>query len=256
MKDKKSLPIWLGMAFAVLVIVYGIWHIIDTASQYEKAEQEYEDVRGMAVKEEDEEDSSGEEDAKHKTSVKPPITVDLEALKKQNPDTVGWIYYPAAGINYPVMQDEDNKYYMTHTYKGEKNAAGSIFLDMAGSPDFSDDNTMVYGHNMRNGSMFGALKKVRDKGVVKENPYIWMFLEDGCYCYEIFSWHDAKTTDSSFHTKFAGEEEKEEYIKHITELAEEKRNVKAGKEDRILTLSTCTSDSSVRFLVHGVLKEE
>lgn len=253
-KRKESWPVWIGMALAAAVILYGIWHIYDTTRQYEEADKEYEKVRDMAVKEQ-EADEDDKEDGGDKT-VKPPITVDIAALKKENPDTVGWIYYPAVGINYPIMQDKDNKYYMNHTFKGEKNAAGSIFLDTAGSAEFTDENTMVYGHNMRNGSMFGALKNIRNEGMAEENPYIWVFLESGNYRYRICSWHDAKTTDDSFRTKFETEEEKKAYIQHISELAEEKTGRELKPKDKILTLSTCTSDSSVRFLVHGVLEED
>ena len=74
------------------------------------------------------------------------VQMDLKALEKENPDTVAWLYYPALGINHPVMQDEDNTYYIKHTFSGDKNAVGSIFLDAYGNKDFSDANTLSLIH--------------------------------------------------------------------------------------------------------------
>lgn len=246
----KNLPLWIGMAAAVLIIIFGIFNIVNSAGKYDKGDSEYEKVREMAVSVNTVEDDSK---TAEENEIMPPITVDLAALKNQNPDTVGWIYYPAANINYPVMQGADNDYYLTHTYQGENDIFGSIFMDMNASCDFTDDHTLVYGHNTKNGSMFGALKNIRENNMAGENPYIWLILENGSFRYQIFSWHDAKTTDDSFKTYFDTTQEKQAFIDHITELAEEKLDVKVGADDKILTLSTCTSDSSVRFIVHGVL---
>ena len=127
---------------------------------------------------------------------------------------------------------------------------------MNASVDFSDDNSLVYGHNMKNGTMFGSLKNIRNTEIVKNNPYIWVFIDNTAFRYQIFSWHDAKVTDKSFQTIFDTLEEKQEYLDYIEKIAEYKLDVPIDEEDKIITLSTCTSDSSVRFLVHGVLADE
>lgn len=253
-KDAQKILISAGMVFAVIIIIYGIWHLVDTKGQYEEAVREYDKLQASVV------DANvtvpEEKENVPDEKIVPPITVNMEELKNQNPDTIGWIYYPVLGINYPIMQDKDNKYYITHTYQGEKNAAGSIFLDMNASSDFSDDNSLIYGHNMKNGAMFGSLKNIRNTEIVKNNPYIWIFIDNIAFRYQIFSWHDAKVTDESFQTIFDTSEDKQEYLDYIERIAEYKLGVSIEKEDKIITLSTCTSDSSVRFLVHGVLTDE
>ncbi len=253
-KETQRILIYAGMVLAVLIIIYGVCHLVDTKWQYEEAAKEYDKLQAsvvdanVTVPEKDENVSD--------EKINPPIIVDMDELKNQNLDTIGWIYYPVLGINYPIMQDDDNKYYMTHTYQGEKNAAGSIFIDMNASVDFSDDNSLVYGHNMKNGTMFGSLKNIRNTEIVKNNPYIWVFIDNTAFRYQIFSWHDAKVTDKSFQTIFDTLEEKQEYLDYIEKIAEYKLDVPIDEEDKIITLSTCTSDSSVRFLVHGVLADE
>ena len=85
------------------------------------------------------------------------------------------------------IRDSDNAYYISHTYRGERNAAGSIFLDAYNAGDLTDRNTFLFGHNMRNGEMIGSLKNIREEGVTEENPDIWLYTEQGWRCYEIFS---------------------------------------------------------------------
>lgn len=243
-KKKKSNRILnIIMIFAICIIVYGIWSVIALKMQYKKAGEEYEKLRKAM-------DISSEENLLNKDA--PNVNIDLERLKKENPDTVGWIYYPCLNINYPIMKDEDNTYYIKHTFSGDKNDIGSIFLDCIASEDFTDDNTFLYGHNAMDGSMLGSLKNIREEGVVEKNPYFWIYTENGWQKYSIFSYHDAKKTDDTFKIKFDNEEEHKAFLEHIVELSEEKIDVKVSEKDKIVTLATCTSDSSIRFVVHGV----
>lgn len=245
---KKNIPIKAAMVFAVFVMLFGIYHIYRTVTQYERAEAEYTAIRDKAVTEADEEGQKTEDPDRE-----PGIQVDVAALKKENPDTIGWIYYPVLNINYPIVQDEDNTYYIRRTFQGEKNAAGSIFLDCNADGELQDMHSIVYGHNMKNGSMFGTLKEIREEGTVEENPYFWIFLEDKVNVYRIFSYHDADVKDNSFLTYFEEEEDYDSFLQHITGKAEETIGKEPETSDKIVTLSTCTSDSSVRFLVHGKL---
>ena len=238
------------------MILFGVINLVSLQSQYRRAADEYEDLRqnftdrtadggGTVEKGEDTEDGLPEA---------PELQVDLEALQEENPDTVGWLYYPACGIDYPVMQDSDNGYYIDHTYQGDRNAVGSIFMDAYNSAGLTDRNTFLYGHNMRNGEMFGRLKEIREEGVVSANPYIWLYTADGWQCYEIFSYHDAGTDDSSFLIRFEDDEDFLAYVDHVRAMSEAELAVEISAEDSVLTLSTCTGDSSVRFLVHAVLR--
>lgn len=96
-------------------------------------------------------------------------TIEFGELQKINPDIVAWIRIDGLGIDYPVVQGEDNEHYLYYTFRGEANVAGSIFLDYRNKADFSDSKIILYGHNMKNGSMFGSLKKYQDESVFREN---------------------------------------------------------------------------------------
>lgn len=104
----------------------------------------------------------------------PPLAVDFESLKAINPDVKGWLYIEALDISYPVVQGPDNDAYLHTTYEGTSNFAGSIFLDYQNQGDFSDGNTIVYGHNMKNLSMFGKLKQMKEQEKYRDSVYFWM----------------------------------------------------------------------------------
>lgn len=253
-QKKKNRILNVVILGAVCIILYGIFNMVSLQKQYERAGEEYQQVQktaGMDGNEDKPAPETGDE------AGGPDVQVDLKALQKENPDTVGWLYYPVLGINYPVMQDSDNSYYIKHTFSGDKNAVGSIFLDAYGNKDLKDDNTFIYGHNMRDGSMFGNMKKIRDEGIVKDNPCFWIYTEDGWKEYQIFSYHDANATkkDMAFQIKFENAQAFQQFLQTVTDASEEKLDVPVTASDKIVTLATCTSDASVRLVVHGVQKK-
>ena len=185
---------------------------------------------------------------------KPPIDVDFAALKSVNEDVVGWIYVEALdNISYPIVQGKDNEMYLHQTYEKNYNFAGTLFVDYENSGDFSDCNTLIYGHNMKNGSMFGHLKKfVEDQGLYNKSRYFWILTPDKNYRYEIIS---AYTTgvDSDTYTLFKGPgEEFQNYLETIRGYSEIQTDPgELTIKDKIVTLSTCTGNESTRFVVQG-----
>ena len=159
------------------------------------------------------------------------------------------------GVNYPIVQGEDNEFYLHKTYEKNYNFAGTIFVDYENSSDFSDCNTLIYGHNMKNGSMFGSLKKfTEDQSVYDKSRYFWILTPEKNCRYEIVS---AYTTgvDSDTYTLFKGPgEEFEQYLKNIRGYSEIKTEAEElNIKDKIVTLSTCTGNESTRFVVQGRL---
>ncbi len=251
-KKQRILNIIILVGISVIAICIG--YMIYVQVQYKKAEESYDKLKNQYVTEEDNgiEDNNKSE-KQQETKEEPGIQVDLKGLQAKNPDVVGWIYYEPAGISYPIVQDEDNTYYIKHTYAGEKNSAGSIFMDAWNQGDFSDRNTFIYGHNMRNGTMFGSLKNIRKKGTIQKHPCFWIMTEQGWQQYDIFSYYEADTSEKSFTIQFENDAEYETFLKDIKKRSEENLHVDVQTKDQIVTLSTCTSDHSVRFLVHGKL---
>ena len=141
---------------------------------YREGVQEYEDLRTY-VKETDEDDhTEGTDGSDGKQTV-----VDFKALKKINPDIVAWIRIPDTSIDYPVVQGNDDFYYLTHTFKKAEHVAGAIFLDSDNNADFSDDKNIIYGHNMKDGSMFRGLRNFLDDEFLKEHHILYLYLPDG-----------------------------------------------------------------------------
>ncbi len=116
------------------------------------------------------------------------IHVNFDALTEINEDVIGWIYIPSIGLSYPVLQGEDNQYYLSHTMEGTLNSSGSIFMDAESDSDMFGFNTFFYGHAMKNGTMFGSLKEfLKHPETIDKNPYIYYFTKDHAYKYRIIA---------------------------------------------------------------------
>ena len=178
--------------------------------------------------------------------------ISWENLRKINPEVAAWITIPGADISYPVVQGIDDEYYLKHTFEGQAVTAASIFMDANNHADFSDQNTFIYGHNMKNGSMFGKLKQMYESEKYKDSKYLWICTPNGKYRYEIFSMQYAKVGSDVYTLFSAHDEQFEAYVKKMAKQS--KVDMKAlglGKDDYVVTLSTCTSDESVRFVVQA-----
>ncbi len=188
----------------------------------------------------------------------PPLELNLEALKQMNDDFRGWLYYPALGVDYPVVQAEDNEYYLRRSFEGEYLRAGCLFMDSGASEDFSDRNAFIFGHNMRDGSMFGRFKElIEDTTICDREPYFYIYTEDVVYTYEIFSYYQVKE-DSERYMTFTTDATYDHYVKWALENSLYKKEIDLSERNNIMTLSTCygTSGSSKRLLIHGVLIRE
>ena len=159
MKNKKVENI-ITAILAAAVLITGGMSLYSYLSE-QKAKNEYDTIRQEAVVEE----SRVEETEEVQVKNYPDLQIDFANLKKTNPDFRGWLYFPALDISYPVVQGEDNNYYLKHSFEGESVNAGCIFMDCEASADWSDRNTFVFGHNMRDESMFGSFKNLL-KGTV------------------------------------------------------------------------------------------
>lgn len=184
----------------------------------------------------------------------PPLEVDFDALKAINPDVKGWLYIEALDISYPVVQGPDNDAYLHTTYEGTSNFAGSIFLDYQNQGDFSDGNTIVYGHNMKNLSMFGKLKQIKEQEKYKDSVYFWMMTPESNDVYQIFSAFYTEA-DSDVYTLYSGGGEA--FAQYLADMAARSEIPAAqppmDENSHIIALSTCAaSDTTGRFVVMGV----
>ena len=250
-KKKSDVLLTIALIVAIAVFCYAAFNLYHIYTEYKKGTDEYNQIEEMAVTERD---ADSAEVAGPNAQLKPPIEVDFDKLKSVNEDVVGWIYVDALpDISYPIVKGKDNQTYLHQTYEKNYNFAGTIFVDYENSGDFSDCNTLVYGHNMKNGSMFGHLKKFReDDKLYKQDTYFWILTPERNYRYEIIT---AYTTgvNSDTYTLFKGPgEEFEKYLETIKGYSEiQTDDTDLTIKDRIVTLSTCTGNESTRFVVQG-----
>ena len=173
-----------------------------------------------------------------------------------NPDVIGWIEIPGLSISYPVVQGTDNAYYLHHLFTGEYNSSGSIFADCHNQPDFTDQNTIIYGHNMKNGSMFGTLSRYQDEALWEASPYFYLYVPGKVLKYQIFSCYAGYVRSQAYTYSFPEEADFQAFLKQIRSYAGYDTSVEVGKTDRVVTLSTCVSSRrDYRYIVHGKLKE-
>ena len=176
---------------------------------------------------------------------------ELKMLQEKNPDVVAWIVIPNTPISYPVLQGEDNAFYLKHNWKKERNSGGSIFMECKNSPDFTDFNTLVYGHRMRDSSMFNALQYYEDADFLAEHPRIYIVTDESVLVYDIFASGRVTITDPVYWLITDQERYKQPMIDFCLENSAVDTGIVPTAADRLLTLSTCTSvrGSDYRWVV-------
>jgi sortase B len=176
-------------------------------------------------------------------------------LREENPAGVGWLTIPHTGIDYPFVQAEDNKYYLNHNLKGEPAKAGTIFMDYRNARDFSDFNTILYGHNLHSGTMFAGLKLFAEQAFFEATPTGLLFLEEKTYTLEFFAYLLVHADDVGVYN--ANHYAQAEFLAYIKENAKQYREVELEAWERTVTLSTCAYDfHDARMVLLAVLKEQ
>lgn len=225
MKQIKEILI---ASVSLFLLGFGICMAVSTFFMYREGEQEYETLQEY-VKEEERKENESEVQAPTPANK---TTVDFQALKKINSDIIAWIRIPDTKIDYPVVQGKDNAYYLKHTFQKTEHAAGSIFLDMDNEADFSNRKSILYGHNMKDGSMFQGLHRFQEESYLKEHNQVYLYLPDNReLVYTVTKCGYVKADSDTF---WLGE----------------------PVETSQLLLSTCGADSSKRLVVWCELPQE
>ncbi len=190
--------------------------------------------------------------------------IDWEALHEKNEDIYAWIFVPDTKVDYPVLQDPDDPaYYLNHNIDGSKGLPGCIYTENYNKKDFSDPNTVIYGHNMKNGTMFASLHSLEKTELTKEDHYFYIYTEDSTYTYLIFAVYEFPARHLLLNYDLENEYVYEQYQQDILNGFETRpggvnnirEDIELDSDDRMVTLSTCVRDGnkSYRFLVAGKL---
>ncbi|MBQ9942259.1 MAG: class B sortase, partial [Christensenellaceae bacterium] len=180
--------------------------------------------------------STQDEDKDVQTEETEPLyAVDFDGLMALNPDVAGWIISPGTVIDYPVMHTDDNDDYLRRSFSGEKNRCGCIFIDQDNAKGLADTNTVIHGHRMRDGSMFGSLDQYAKQSYYEEHPVMYLVMPDGCYRLEIFAAYEARWDAGQTQKVFADDAQFEEFITICREKSDISTSVVVKPGDKIVT---------------------
>ncbi|MBQ7858771.1 MAG: class B sortase [Faecalibacterium sp.] len=182
-----------------------------------------------------------------------PIQVDFAALQAQNPDVVAWLYSEDTVINYPIAQADDNDYYLYRLLDGTENQNGSLFMDYRNQADFSDGNTLIYGHNMKTGKMFGTLDNYKKQEYFDQHPVMWLLTPQGDYKIELAAGWVIRDDDPLYAVP-ADATGRTTMIEQAYKQTTFRSDVQVTAEDSLITLSTCSYETDIaRYVLLGRL---
>lgn len=269
-QDQKLLyKILLAVFAAALVLVAGI--LIKNRITEKHAEQKYEELSAQASQEgpegkEDENGKEGQEPGPEGETLQtlqgieiPGKNLDWEGLKKENEDIYGWVYIPGTQVDYPLLQHPtDDSYYLVHNLDGSEGYPGCIYTESRNKKDFTDPNTILYGHNMKDGSMFGSLHNFEEASFFEGHRYAFLYTEEQTFVYDLFAAYEFSDDHLLYAYDFTTEKGYQEYLDMVFEIRDMGAHFREGTEvtaeDKILTMSTCISTKPEnRYLVQGVL---
>lgn len=186
------------------------------------------------------------------------LELDLDVLRQTNDRVLGWIHIPDSPIDYPLLQVKDNNEYLRRAWDGTPNQAGCIFLECKNSRDFSDFNTLIYGHYMRNGKMFGSLHYYQEQEYRDAHPYIYLVTDESVRRYEVFAAYEADVVSNTYRLYFEDDARKQSVLDYYLDSSVVESELVPTVEDHILTLSTCTGTGTydTRWVVQAVLTGE
>ena len=258
--DKKRDPLLTGVSIAlVCVMLFAGFKLASTIANYKKNRDAYSALNDSAVVRftpkpaeavtEETEELTVEEEPVSEV----PISVDWEILQQTNSDIVAWLYCPDTIISYPIVQSVDNDYYLTHDFYRDERSAGALFADKDSVVGLSASHLIVYGHNMKDNSMFGTLKGYATAEYYTEHPIFYLLTPSQNYRIELVQ---AQTIDASidnYPTYFSTESDKISYIDHLSSTAYWLNTDNIHSDLQLITFSTCTSSDDERFIVQGTL---
>ncbi len=182
------------------------------------------------------------------------ISMDFTELQKVNPDITGWIFGEGTNVDYPILHTDNNDFYMDHLYTRDYNTAGSIFSDYRNHADFSDGNTVLYGHHMANRTMFGAIENYSSQDFYDATPTMMLYTPEGDYRIELISGTHENGDEQFVQFDFKNDEALQEYVEGFRKRSTFKSDVEVQPGDRLISLCTCAYVfDNARFLLIGRL---
>ena len=236
----------------IAVFCYSSWQIYEILQSRYSANSHYNSYDEFV--EEDTTDESTTNKA-HKPKKTSSFTVDFEKLTAIYEDVTGWLHFNDVAISYPVMQGEDNTYYLTRLPNGTQNSSGSIFVDYRNNTIRKDDNYIIYGHNMKNDTMFGLLDEYSNQAFYELHPFFYYLTPDKFYKVDIIAGCVVNSDSAIYKINFS-DKELTELVSELVKSSTFSADIKYKKGDKLVTLSTCSGNSQeTRYVLVGVVSE-
>ncbi len=247
-KGKRQRLLTAAIIVLLVICAFSVYKVVSIYAEYKKARDENRKIADAAVS--TAEPGSGEADTESAR-----LQVDYAALEEMNNDYIGWLDIPDTDISYPVVYASDYEEYIHTSFQGDYLYAGTLFADYRCREDWSGKNTIIYGHRMNDGSMFGTLKKYFDRNFFENHREIDIYIQGKVMVYEVFSVYEAIAADESYTVDFADDEAFQSWLNSLTEKNTLANDTALCADDKVIMLSTCRGgENDYRTVVFAVLK--
>lgn len=239
------------LVISVGVFIFAAYNLINIFLAYHKADVIYDNIQQDVL---DEDSHTKVVIGEDEQEVEIPFTYNHQALLNINSQGIGYIYIPSIDCRLPMVQGDDNDYYLTHTFNKEYSANGCLFEDYRINGGLSASQIIIYGHNMRNGAMFGKLKNYQDYSFWNNsgNDVLYIYTGNVIKKYKIFSCYISEAISDTYTFNFPTLESMRDYAVNMKAKSMYDTGVDVSTATQVITLSTCTNDGEQRFIVHGM----
>lgn len=261
-KKRRSKWFWVFLIIFLAVAAFAVYYYVSQ----QKKEEVYDKLKENNKTEEPEVKEEPKQEPVQAVPEEPEaepvdIPIDFAGLQEMNPEIYAWIRIPGTEVDYPIVQrPEDDAYYLDHTIEGAEGLPGSIYTESLNKKDFTDKNTVIYGHNMKDNTMFGSLKDYKDSAYMDEHSEVYIYTPEHIFTYKIFGavTYDSRHIMVAF--DFAQDEQYQAYLDSLSQVRNMasyiNTDIPVTTADRIITMSTCNGNNDQRFLVEAVLIDE
>lgn len=248
--------VWAAVVLLAALLLFSVYKLARILRSYRENEESYRALADAAVTSAAPAPSISPDAVETPAPSEVPIAVDWESLKKINGGIVAWLYCAGTSVNYPVVQAKDNEYYLTHGFDRKKSDAGALFLDCRSNIKAADENFIVYGHRMKDDSMFGSIPQYAEEDYYRQHPTMYLLTPAQNYRVELFACRTVRSEEKYFETAFESAAAFQRYLDKAVEQSYWRTGAEPGTGQSALTLATCSTYANAdnpRLLVHGLL---
>ena len=248
---RKKLVLWIALVVFAVIAIFSAYKLITILGEYREGEEVYAGLNQYA-RIEPTVSQSGEKQPEEEDG----YYIDHAGLLEINGDYIGWIHIEGTRISYPITRTNNNEYYLYRMFDGTYNGAGCVYMDCRNSPTWTDTHTVVYGHNMRTGTMFADAVNYTSQEFYDAHPTGILMTPGGNYELQFFSAYQAGVEEDAWNTDFSTQSEYASWLENAVERSAIESRFVPTPQDRVVTLSTCTFDhrTGARLVILAILK--